>query len=66
MASEATEAIPLEQSTASERECSFRGKLLTLYEDDTLVEIRRGREVRYRWRKGTDWPSICAPEFLLT
>jgi hypothetical protein len=50
---------------SSERRCLFRGRLLTLCEDDTLVEIYRGREVRYRWRKGDDWPTICAPEFIL-
>lgn len=65
LASEAIEPAARREVASSERRCLFRGRLLTLCEDDTLVEIYRGREVRYRWRKGDDWPTICAPEFVL-
>ena len=48
-----------------EHRCTFRGQLLTICEDESMVEIRRGQEVRYHWRKGDDWPTICEPEFAL-
>jgi hypothetical protein len=45
--------------------CGFRGRFLTFREDHTSVEIVHNREVRYRWRKGDEWPAICTPEFVL-
>ncbi len=61
----ATDVRPRSQPAISEQRCAFRGRVLTLREDATLVEIQRGREVRYRWRKRDDWPTICAPEFMI-
>ena len=65
LAGEASDGIGRRQPARSERRCLFRGRLLTLCEDETVVEIYRGREVRYCWRKGDYWPTICAPEFIL-
>ncbi len=65
LALEASDVTPLHQPVSMERPCTFRGQLLTICEDESLVEIRRGREVRYRWHKGDDWPTICEPEFAL-
>ena len=64
LAGEATDALPRQETGRNERRCTFRGRLI-LTQSKELIEIRRGREVRYRWRKGDDWPTICAPEFIL-
>lgn len=65
LAGEATDALPHQERMGHERNCTYRGRILTLAQSEELIEIRRGREVRYRWRKGDDWPTICAPEFIL-
>lgn len=57
-------AVP-DRPATSEQRCSFAGHALTLCEDEHVVEIYRGHEARYRWRKIDDWPTICAPEFVL-
>ena len=64
LALDATDVVPADIQR-SEHVCTYRGRLLILREDDTHVEICHGREIRYRWRKGDEWPAICAPEFVL-
>lgn len=61
----ATDVPPVDSPGGSEHVCGYRGRTLILREDSTHVEICHGREVRYRWRKGDEWPAICAPEFVL-
>ncbi len=65
LADRATAVHPSSHALQSEQRCTFRGHTYTLYEDATVVEIRRGRETRYHWRKSDDWPTICAPEFMV-
>jgi hypothetical protein len=65
LAAEATDVLPRQLQQDSEVRCLFRGRIYTLTQSEDRVEIHRGREIRYRWRKGDDWPTICAPEFLL-
>lgn len=52
-------------SVPFEAACTFRGHALRLVETPQLLEVSRGREVRYRWHKGKPWPEIAAPEFWL-
>lgn len=64
LALEATEPVTAAGAHSYEQRCTFYGRLCTFAEDDSRVEISIGREVRYRWRKGDAWPTICAPEFI--
>lgn len=61
----ATEVRPRSGPASSEQRCRFRGRVVQLCEDESSVEIRRGTETRYRWRKCDDWPTVCAPEFMI-
>lgn len=47
-----------------EAECVFRGQQLQYREDAGVLELRRNGKVLYRWRKGTPWAEVCAPEVL--
>jgi hypothetical protein len=40
--------------------CTFRGRAVTLLDDDTAIEVRHGGRVVYRWRKGTTWAESIA------
>jgi hypothetical protein len=65
LANLATAVTPSDRPLNSEHPCVFRGRRLSICEDETIVEIRHDREVRYRWRKSDDWPTISASEFVL-
>ena len=45
-----------------ETECVFRGRICQYYEDGDIIELKKGDEVYYRWRKGVDWAEVCVPE----
>jgi hypothetical protein len=65
LANAATDVTAPASPLYSEQRCMFRGRHLLLCEDEAVVEIRDRSEVRYRWRKSDEWPSICAPEFVI-
>jgi hypothetical protein len=65
LALHATNVTPSLAPLATQQVCAFRGRFLTFREDESVVEIIHDREVRYRWRKGDEWPAICTPEFVI-
>lgn len=46
------------QPAAVESACRFFGQPAVFREDDTVVEVARGRTVLYRWRKGETWAHV--------
>ncbi|MGC8786377.1 MAG: hypothetical protein ACP5Q1_03010 [Anaerolineae bacterium] len=50
--------------TPYETPCLLRGEQLYYREGETAIELRRGKDVLYRWQKGTPWAEICAWELL--
>jgi hypothetical protein len=55
----------IELDTVFETGCTFKEMTMLFRETPDLLEIKAGREVRYRWRKGESWPEVAAPEFWL-
>jgi len=45
-----------------EAECTWRGQVVAYREDASNLELRRGGQVLYRWRKGAAWAEVCAHE----
>jgi hypothetical protein len=45
----------------SEQPCLFRGLEAVYREDRLLIEVHRGRDILYRWRKGDVWAQVAAP-----
>jgi len=65
LADRAGPQLPVAVSAPFEATCTFRNQTLRLTETPDLLELTRGREVCYRWRKGQPWPEIAAAEFWL-
>ncbi|MBN1886737.1 MAG: hypothetical protein JW850_02060 [Thermoflexales bacterium] len=65
-----TELLPAGQGCSNlqspisnlQSDCVLRGKPALYREDGQVVELRRGSDILYRWRKGHAWAEICAPE----
>ena len=53
------------ESASFRRDCTFRGRRLTLSETPDTLECTDRTSVRYRWRKGSRWAEIAEPEFWL-
>ena len=49
-------------SSRVERECVFRGQRLHYREDEGGIVAMQGRDVVYRWRKGSSWADVCVPQ----
>jgi hypothetical protein len=45
--------------------CTFQGHIMHMRETSGLLQITKGGQVCYRWRKGEPWPEVATPEFWL-
>lgn len=49
---------PLPKNGALKVPCLFRGSEALYCEDEKAMEVRRGRELLYRWQKGAAWAEV--------
>lgn len=61
-----TVSMPTDRPTPRpvETACMVRGKRADYREDATMIEIKQGGKVLYRWRKGEDWAETLADPML--
>ena len=65
LASRVDATLPMATSAAFEITCAFQERTVRLLETPDRLEVWRGSDRRYRWRKGEAWADVAAPEFWL-
>jgi hypothetical protein len=65
LAAHAGPQLPEAVSATFETPCTFQGRPLRFVETPSVIEIRAGRHVRYRWQKGERWAAIAEQGFWL-
>ncbi|MGH2457605.1 MAG: hypothetical protein ACRDIY_01920 [Chloroflexota bacterium] len=65
LASQVGPVLPTAKSLPFESACVFQGRTARLLETPDRLEVWRGDDARYRWRKGAAWAEVAAPEFWL-